>query len=72
MFTDINLPPRMPDEDNNFVGSLVGTSRATQELTEECSCCSKTTEKHNTQYTRTHLRVISDHFQNDPFKTPTN
>ena len=24
MFTDINLPPRMPDEDHNFVGSLVG------------------------------------------------
>ena len=23
MFTDINLPPRMPEEDNNFVGSLV-------------------------------------------------
>ena len=23
LFTDINLPPLMPDEDNNFGGSLV-------------------------------------------------
>ena len=23
LFTDINLPTLMPDEDNNFVGSLV-------------------------------------------------
>ena len=44
-FTDINLPPLIPDEDNNFSGSLVMmTSRVTQELITQyevlCTCAS--------------------------------
>ena len=31
MYTDINLLPRMPDEDNDFVGSLVGLKNTIHE-----------------------------------------
>ena len=38
LLIDINLPPLMPVEDNNFDRSLgIKTSRATQELTKELS-----------------------------------